>query len=406
MTTRREREHDVYGTQEASKRLNSLLMLPGNRICADCKEPDPRWASYNLGIFLCIRCAGIHRGLGTHLSKVRSVDLDTWTTEMVDMMERMGNETANRIWEARLPQPFRPEVTQLEPFIRRKYEQQEFVMREPSGLPYFPPSTFGDMNVPATASSIMSTTKFPETKTISSYSIPGWMSSQIQPFPLQPSMTQRPPISLKGSLRPQSPPAVHSSIRSLPSGRVVTAANPYQPAIQDWNQVLRRTALMSGHIGAVPSTTATSATTTGPSTSSLNVASGSAALVDGGNYSDFPSNTPVDVSGGTGIPRWMQREQAAAASAAASSATLPSAMSMPMASPIPPGFASYGYPSGPELAQSMLPYPMPSGMFPTLLPSSSGFPLAPPASSTGRVVTAQPSSYAPSATLPKPKGLR
>lgn len=43
----------------------------------------PRWASWNLGVFLCIRCAGIHRNLGVHISKVKSVNLDTWTPEQV-----------------------------------------------------------------------------------------------------------------------------------------------------------------------------------------------------------------------------------------------------------------------------------------------------------------------------------
>ena len=43
----------------------------------------PRWASWNLGIFLCIRCAGIHRNLGVHITKVKSVNLDTWTPEQV-----------------------------------------------------------------------------------------------------------------------------------------------------------------------------------------------------------------------------------------------------------------------------------------------------------------------------------
>ena len=39
----------------------------------------PRWSSWNLGLFLCIRCAGIHRNLGVHISKVKSVNLDSWT---------------------------------------------------------------------------------------------------------------------------------------------------------------------------------------------------------------------------------------------------------------------------------------------------------------------------------------
>ena len=43
----------------------------------------PRWASWNLGIFLCIRCAGIHRNLGVHISRVKSVNLDSWTPEQV-----------------------------------------------------------------------------------------------------------------------------------------------------------------------------------------------------------------------------------------------------------------------------------------------------------------------------------
>lgn len=43
----------------------------------------PRWASWNLGVFLCIRCAGIHRNLGVHISKVKSVNLDSWTPEQM-----------------------------------------------------------------------------------------------------------------------------------------------------------------------------------------------------------------------------------------------------------------------------------------------------------------------------------
>ena len=50
----------------------------------------PRWASWNLGIFLCIRCAGIHRNLGVHISKVKSVNLDSWTAEQVAVSKVMG----------------------------------------------------------------------------------------------------------------------------------------------------------------------------------------------------------------------------------------------------------------------------------------------------------------------------
>lgn len=43
----------------------------------------PRWASWNIGVFLCIRCAGIHRNLGVHISKVKSINLDSWTPEQI-----------------------------------------------------------------------------------------------------------------------------------------------------------------------------------------------------------------------------------------------------------------------------------------------------------------------------------
>lgn len=45
----------------------------------------PRWASWNIGVFICIRCAGIHRNLGVHISRVKSVNLDQWTAEQIQV---------------------------------------------------------------------------------------------------------------------------------------------------------------------------------------------------------------------------------------------------------------------------------------------------------------------------------
>ncbi|KAI9494772.1 hypothetical protein BDB00DRAFT_761399 [Zychaea mexicana] len=84
-------------TQERHERmLLELLKLPGNDRCADCPSKNPRWASYSLGIFLCIRCAGLHRKMGTHISRVKSVTMDQWTPEQIDMIRKAGgNDNVN-----------------------------------------------------------------------------------------------------------------------------------------------------------------------------------------------------------------------------------------------------------------------------------------------------------------------
>jgi stromal membrane-associated protein len=70
------------------KILAAELKKPGNDVCADCGCKGPRWASTNLGIYVCISCSGIHRSLGTHISKVKSTNLDKWLPEQVEVRLR------------------------------------------------------------------------------------------------------------------------------------------------------------------------------------------------------------------------------------------------------------------------------------------------------------------------------
>ncbi|XP_030621629.1 arf-GAP with Rho-GAP domain, ANK repeat and PH domain-containing protein 3 [Chanos chanos] len=75
-----------------------------NKICADCKAINPDWASINLCVVICKNCAGQHRGLGTMISKVQSLKLDTsvWSNEIVQLFIMLGNDRANEFWAARL----------------------------------------------------------------------------------------------------------------------------------------------------------------------------------------------------------------------------------------------------------------------------------------------------------------
>ncbi|KAG0270135.1 hypothetical protein DFQ27_000436, partial [Actinomortierella ambigua] len=88
---------------------------------------------FNLGCFMCIRCSGVHRSMGTHISRVKSVDLDSWTPEQVENMIKWGNEKANRYWEARLPEGSIPNenTSGIDPWIRSKYEYKQFAAKGP-----------------------------------------------------------------------------------------------------------------------------------------------------------------------------------------------------------------------------------------------------------------------------------
>lgn len=52
--------------------LKRILSRPENRTCADCGDQMPTWASINCGVFLCLKCSGIHRSLGVHISKAKT----------------------------------------------------------------------------------------------------------------------------------------------------------------------------------------------------------------------------------------------------------------------------------------------------------------------------------------------
>ncbi|XP_044801950.2 arf-GAP with Rho-GAP domain, ANK repeat and PH domain-containing protein 2 isoform X5 [Bubalus bubalis] len=103
-----------------------------NRSCADCKAPDPDWASINLCVVICKKCAGQHRSLGPKDSKVRSLKMDAsiWSNELIELFIVIGNKRANDFWAGNLQKDeelhMDCSVEKRKNFITQKYKEGRF----------------------------------------------------------------------------------------------------------------------------------------------------------------------------------------------------------------------------------------------------------------------------------------
>lgn len=115
--------------------FGQLLSTPANGECADCGNRSPTWVSLDFGVFVCIRCSGVHRQIGPHITRVRSVKLDGWTKENIEIMATVGNGIANDYYEHKMPTGYRKPGANSSPeecrrFVDEKYIRKAFV---PSG---------------------------------------------------------------------------------------------------------------------------------------------------------------------------------------------------------------------------------------------------------------------------------
>ncbi|KAK2179024.1 hypothetical protein NP493_518g01000 [Ridgeia piscesae] len=132
---------------EKFSRMSQILSVAGNSECCDCGSGEPRWASINLGITLCIECSGIHRSFGVHMSKVRSLTLDSWEQELLKVMLELGNSVINQIYEANVDENAFKRATPhcnrevREAWIRAKYIDRAFVRKLPRPEDHEKPSS-------------------------------------------------------------------------------------------------------------------------------------------------------------------------------------------------------------------------------------------------------------------------
>lgn len=123
-SARRLAKKSTDGYKEALQKLQDL-----NQTCSDCTEKHPTWASLNLGILICSNCSGVHRNMGTHISKVRSCTLYEWNSEMIKGMKTNDQVNANYEWHVpkQYPKPHCDSPIMVrETYIRQKYEHKTF----------------------------------------------------------------------------------------------------------------------------------------------------------------------------------------------------------------------------------------------------------------------------------------
>eukprot|EP00596_Hydrurales_sp_CCMP1899_P000219 CAMPEP_0119036974 /NCGR_PEP_ID=MMETSP1177-20130426/5034_1 /TAXON_ID=2985 /ORGANISM="Ochromonas sp, Strain CCMP1899" /LENGTH=1026 /DNA_ID=CAMNT_0006997571 /DNA_START=226 /DNA_END=3306 /DNA_ORIENTATION=+ len=133
--SQRQGEASQVATAAKIRQKNTIIVkkiFEENKFCAECDKLDPDWLSLNLGCLICIDCSGVHRSLGVHISKVRSLTLDDLEPEEYLFIQRIGNNVSNSIWEASVPVEYKkPQLSdsyaKRERFIRAKYQSKLFL---------------------------------------------------------------------------------------------------------------------------------------------------------------------------------------------------------------------------------------------------------------------------------------
>ncbi|XP_077212130.1 ADP-ribosylation factor GTPase-activating protein AGD3-like isoform X2 [Tasmannia lanceolata] len=116
------------------KPIDVLRRVCGNDRCADCGAPEPDWASLNLAILVCIECSGVHRNLGVHISKVRSLTLDVkvWEPSVINLFKSLGNTYANSIWEELLHPKNNLKIDDIPTSLSKFDKKQHLFMSKPN----------------------------------------------------------------------------------------------------------------------------------------------------------------------------------------------------------------------------------------------------------------------------------
>ncbi|GAB5361210.1 hypothetical protein AAMO2058_000693900 [Amorphochlora amoebiformis] len=110
-------------------KIRELQKLPGNDKCTDCGSEDVSWAVLNHGFLICVKCAGVHRGLGVQYSQVRSteLDVDCWDEKTFAEFEAKGNSRAQKIFEANVPKYYLSPRECMNDLVRKNWIETKYL---------------------------------------------------------------------------------------------------------------------------------------------------------------------------------------------------------------------------------------------------------------------------------------
>jgi hypothetical protein len=131
---------------EEGKRLKELMQLSANQRCVDCGEASPRWCSMSFGIFICLNCAGHHRSFGSHITVVKSLELDELQPSYYDVLQIGGNQPfLEYLYSLDIPLP--ESLFSFVPNTSAKSSSSPSLLSQRADPPRSPPSPFGSTKV-------------------------------------------------------------------------------------------------------------------------------------------------------------------------------------------------------------------------------------------------------------------